>query len=506
MTAEDQNTPTARAAETLRRGPGAAPAPGRTPRGLMRRLLLRALRPYTHHQHELDATIVAALRHQQAGLDRHAEQIERLEELARELILTAESLRRTSADAARDADGAIATAELRSKRSSRSRPSCTRRRIWPTARSRSCRRRWERSWAIARRAGLSDGGGQHDDYVAFEQLFRGPAERVAELQRPYLALVRDHEPVLDVGCGRGEFLTLLASEGIAARGVDSDAGMVARCRELGLDVERGDANEHLDGLPDGSLGTVFSAQVIEHLPHAELHRLLELSLRKLAPGGLFIAETVNPHRISSLKTFWVDLTHQHPIFPEVALAICAIAGFHSAYVFAPGFDSFEEASFDSPAYAVVAAAPMTGAERDAADADSYPRHAARRCPRRGCWPLRCVATSPTGRYEVLFVGRERTQAPARAVAAVVVVALAAAGNHGCARSPTSSTMSTSRALIARHEEEDLIALLLPRVLRAYSERGAGPVLHLPPTAWVLGDLAPVASGARRRAACCWSRG
>ena len=79
-------------------------------------------------------------------------------------------------------------------------------------------------------------------------------------------------------------------------------------------------------LPDGSLGTIFCAQVIEHLPHDQLRRLLELSLRKLAPGGLFIAETVNPHRISSLKTFWVDLTHQHPIFPEVALAICAIAG------------------------------------------------------------------------------------------------------------------------------------------------------------------------------------
>jgi SAM-dependent methyltransferase len=323
--------------------------------------MLRALRPYTHHQHELDTQLVAALRHQQAGLERHTEQIERLEELARELILTAESLRRASADAAGDAAAARRTVE----------PIAAELYAPPYMADSPFELR---STPVGQALGFSAGaiageGASRDevdgDYVAFEQLFRGPAERVAELQRPYLKLVADHEPVLDVGCGRGEFLTLLAGEGITARGVDGDAGMVARSRALGLDVEQGDVNEHLAGLPDGSLGTIFSAQVIEHLPHEELRRLLALSLRKLAPGGLFIAETVNPHRISSLKTFWVDLTHQHPIFPEVALAICAIAGFQSAFVFAPGFDGFERARFDSPAYAVVATAPDASAEGSA---------------------------------------------------------------------------------------------------------------------------------------------
>jgi SAM-dependent methyltransferase len=361
MTAEDQTTPTARAAETLRRGPGVAPAPGRGPRALLRRALLRLLRPYTHHQHELDTQLVAALRSQQAGLERHTEQIERLEELARELILTSESLRRASADAAGDAAAARRSiepiaAELYAPPYMADSPF----ELQPTPVGEAL--------GFAPGAAVRDVGEQGEadgDYVAFEQLFRGPAERVAELQRPYLTLLADHQPVLDIGCGRGEFLTLLAGEGIAARGVDSDAGMVARCRALGLDVELGDANEHLCGLADRSLGTIFSAQVIEHLPHEQLRRLLELSLKKLVPGGLFIAETVNPHRISSLKTFWVDLTHQHPIFPEVALAISAIAGFESAFVFAPGFDSFERARFDSPAYAVVATAPRETAHGEA---------------------------------------------------------------------------------------------------------------------------------------------
>jgi hypothetical protein len=82
-------------------------------------------------------------------------------------------------------------------------------------------------------------------------------------------------------------------------------------------------------------------------------------LRALRPGGVWIAETVNPHRVASLKNFWVDLTHQHPIFPEVALALCGIAGFSSAYVFAPGFEDFERARFQAPSYAVVAAAPSS---------------------------------------------------------------------------------------------------------------------------------------------------
>ncbi len=370
MTAEDQTTPTARAAETLRRGAGAAPMPGRGPRAFLRRIMLRALRPYTHHQHELDTQLVAALRHQQAGLERHTEQIERLEELVRELILTAESLRRASADAAADATAARRSiepiaAELYAPPYMADSPFELRSTPVGEALGFSADAGAGAGTGVSEGTGAGEGAKRGDgdsDYVAFEQLFRGPVERVAELQRPYLTLLADHEPVLDVGCGRGEFLELLAGEGIAARGVDSDAGMVARCRALGLDVEQGDANEHLAGLPDGSLGAIFSAQVIEHLPHEHLRRLLELSLRKLAPGGLFIAETVNPHRISSLKTFWVDLTHQHPIFPEVALAICAIAGFRSGYVFAPGFDSFERSRFDSPAYAVVATAPDAMAE------------------------------------------------------------------------------------------------------------------------------------------------
>ncbi len=362
MTSEHRSAPLERAAELVQRGPalalGASP---RGARGLLRRAVLRLIGPFAHHQREVDGELVGALRQQQAELERLAqrssERLERLEDLARELIFTAEQLRRAAAESSGQAVDALgeataARAEIETIETMREELNAApymsgtpfeefRAPVGEVLGFRS------------RKALDPDGSG----YAAFEDLFRGSAARVLEGQRPYVDLLRDRQPVLDVGCGRGELLALLAEEGIAASGVDSDAGMVARCRALGLDVACADAGEHLRGLPDGQLGTIFSAQVIEHLPYRELIDMLELALRKLRPGGLLIAETVNPHRIASLKTFWVDPTHQHPIFPEVALALCAIAGFESAYVFAPTYQRFHDARLRSPAYAVVATAP-----------------------------------------------------------------------------------------------------------------------------------------------------
>ncbi len=360
MNPDEQSTPLERAAELVQRGPAPLPAlEPRSPRGLLRRAVLRLIHPFAFHQREVDGEIVGALRQQEAELEhlaeRHSEQIERLEDLTRELILTAEQLRKAGAgalaeatDAGAQADkalGAVESVEAELNASPYMDGAPFEMFQAPVGEVLGFRSR-------------NSVDGNDSDYAAFEDLFRGPSERVLDAQRPYVELVRDHQPVLDLGCGRGEFLALLAGEHIAASGVDNDPGMVVRSRALGVEVAQADVDEHLASLADGTLGTIFSAQVIEHLPYDDLRRLLELALRKLRPGGLLIAETVNPHRVASLKTFWVDLTHQHPIFPEVALALCAIAGFESAYVFAPAFDSFEEARLRSPAYAVVASAPI----------------------------------------------------------------------------------------------------------------------------------------------------
>jgi SAM-dependent methyltransferase/glycosyltransferase involved in cell wall biosynthesis len=193
-------------------------------------------------------------------------------------------------------------------------------------------------------------------YDAFEDIFRGPEHFIRDRQRRYLDLLGDREPVLDIGCGRGEFLDLLRERGLEYAGIDPDPDMVGRCRAKGHErVEVADANSYLEKCADDSIGAIFCAQVIEHMPYEELLRFYGLSLRKLAPGGLFILETVNPHSVPALKTFWVDPTHQHPLFPEVALALCEISGFESAYVFHPnGKGQVEVDRYETGEYAVVA--------------------------------------------------------------------------------------------------------------------------------------------------------
>jgi len=195
-------------------------------------------------------------------------------------------------------------------------------------------------------------------YRGFEDIFRGSEEMIRDRQRVYLGLVADRPPVLDAGCGRGEFLDLLAEQGIDRRAVDLDPEMVARCREKGHEVEQGDLVDFLEATAVGSLGTVFSAQVAEHLEPAQLQRFLELALSRLRPGGLLVVETVNPHSPAALKTFWVDPTHVKPLFPETLLALCRLLGYAAGDVFAPGGSGDWERDRTSVGeYAVVAVAP-----------------------------------------------------------------------------------------------------------------------------------------------------
>lgn len=165
------------------------------------------------------------------------------------------------------------------------------------------------------------------DYFAFESRMRGATAEIRERQRVYVDDFRDAAPVLDVGCGRGEFLGLLRDAGIEARGVDADADMVAFTRGEGLEVEQADALTYLAGLENDSLGGVFAAQLVEHLPPPALLRLLELAREKLRPGGLLVAETINPLSPLALRSYFADLTHAQPLVPETLALLARQAGF-----------------------------------------------------------------------------------------------------------------------------------------------------------------------------------
>ena len=134
-------------------------------------------------------------------------------------------------------------------------------------------------------------------------------------------------PVLELACGRGEFLELLREAGISGVGVDSDDGMVEIARAAGLDVELQDAFAGLAARADRSLRGVFSAHFAEHLHPADLERLVLDSARALAPGGLFVAATPNAACQSVMGyDFWRDPTHVRFYDPRLLAFFCSKAG------------------------------------------------------------------------------------------------------------------------------------------------------------------------------------
>jgi O-antigen chain-terminating methyltransferase len=165
------------------------------------------------------------------------------------------------------------------------------------------------------------------DYFAFESRMRGSTELVRERQREYVDSFRNAAPVLDIGCGRGEFLGLLAEAGIEARGIDLDEDMVAYTRGAGHDVEQADAIMYLEGLPAQSLGGVFCSHVVEHLQPPAIVRLLELAADRIRPGGTLVAETPNPRTLGILPGFFADLTHAQPLHPETLALLARQCGF-----------------------------------------------------------------------------------------------------------------------------------------------------------------------------------
>jgi 2-polyprenyl-3-methyl-5-hydroxy-6-metoxy-1,4-benzoquinol methylase len=152
------------------------------------------------------------------------------------------------------------------------------------------------------------------DYARFEERFRGREDYVARSQQFYLSRFRDCRRVLDLGCGRGEFLELLSKEGIEAQGVDLDADAVAACREKGLAVSQADLFQFLAEQPNGSLNGILCSHVVEHLAPARIAALVTTAAEKLAPGGLLAIETPNPACLATLAgDFFLDPTHVRPV-------------------------------------------------------------------------------------------------------------------------------------------------------------------------------------------------
>lgn len=170
-------------------------------------------------------------------------------------------------------------------------------------------------------------------YVGFEERFRGSQDEIRRRMSDYLPLFAGARDVLDLGCGRGEFLDLLREHGVDARGLDLNHEMVEVCRARGLRVDEGDAVSFLASLPDGSLGGLIAAQVVEHLQPDYLLRTIDLAYQKLRPGSRIVLETINPACWYAFFSSYIrDITHARPVHPDTLRYFLQATGFQKVRV------------------------------------------------------------------------------------------------------------------------------------------------------------------------------
>jgi O-antigen chain-terminating methyltransferase len=153
------------------------------------------------------------------------------------------------------------------------------------------------------------------DYFQFENEFRGSREWIKSSQSNYVNYFKTNNghDILDIGCGRGEFLELMSENGIPAIGIDSYEPFVKYCKENGFRVQQGDALTFLNSLEDSSLGGIFMAHVVEHISNDYTLALINTAYKKLITGAYFILETPNPETLYVYKDFYVDMGHLKPV-------------------------------------------------------------------------------------------------------------------------------------------------------------------------------------------------
>ena len=173
-------------------------------------------------------------------------------------------------------------------------------------------------------------------YVVFENKFRGTREDIKNRQEVYLPYIEKvnagtvDTPILDVGCGRGEWLELLKENGYIAKGIDLNRVMIEQCRELGYEVIEAEVLEYLLKQEANSFKVITGFHIIEHLPHQILIDLFDQCFRVLQPGGMIVFETPNPENlVVGACNFYYDPTHRNPLPPDLTRFIAEQRGFEN---------------------------------------------------------------------------------------------------------------------------------------------------------------------------------
>jgi 2-polyprenyl-3-methyl-5-hydroxy-6-metoxy-1,4-benzoquinol methylase len=171
-------------------------------------------------------------------------------------------------------------------------------------------------------------------YFAFEEIFRGSSEWLTERLKAYVPyFVTAPEPVLDIGCGRGEFLEIMKQIGKNSYGIEMNQYEVEKLTKQGLKVSAEEILPHLHKLQSESIGSIFCAQVVEHLSPNDVYQMLARLMIVMKRGACVVIETINPLSVFAFHhLFFKDPSHIFPVHPQTLAFLLRYAGFQNVEI------------------------------------------------------------------------------------------------------------------------------------------------------------------------------
>lgn len=173
-----------------------------------------------------------------------------------------------------------------------------------------------------------------DFYLAFENKFRGSEAEVTQRLKVYESVIQTIPksikpyPFADLGCGRGEWLSILSRNHYKTVGVDINPVISSKLSKKNITLINTDALDYLYGQRSDSHSGVTGFHILEHLDSRIIFKLIKETHRVLAKEGIAIFETPNPENlIVGACNFYYDLTHLKPIHPHTLQFVFEFLGF-----------------------------------------------------------------------------------------------------------------------------------------------------------------------------------
>jgi len=123
---------------------------------------------------------------------------------------------------------------------------------------------------------------------------------------PFKQYIKDGDRVLDLGCGNGRLLALLADKKVEYLGVDFSEKLIEQARQ-NWPENKFEVMDALDlKLPDSAFDVVLCVSVLNHIPRDKQALFVANVRRVLKPEGMLLMANWNLWNVFNKKSVWFN--------------------------------------------------------------------------------------------------------------------------------------------------------------------------------------------------------